>query len=124
MKNIESIWYKKGLLSFLLIPLSVVYCCVIKIRYLAYKLSVLKSHQLHVPVIIVGNISVGGTGKTPLVIYLTALLIENGYRPGIISRGYKGKSEEWPQLVEELSDPYLVGDEPVLLAKRCRCAVA
>ena len=76
------------------------------------------------PVIIVGNITVGGTGKTPLVIYLTNFLIQKGFRPGIISRGYKGKAKLWPQLVNELSDPHLVGDEPVLLAKRCQCALA
>jgi tetraacyldisaccharide 4'-kinase len=77
-----------------------------------------------VPVIIIGNISVGGTGKTPLVIWLVKCLQQAGYRPGIVSRGYRGKARHWPQQVRADSDPVMVGDEAVLLAQRCQCPVA
>ncbi len=73
--------------------------------------------------IIVGNITVGGSGKTPLVIRLVELLREAGYQPGIVSRGYQGGSRYWPRRVTADSDPREVGDEPVLLARRCRCPV-
>jgi tetraacyldisaccharide 4'-kinase len=76
-----------------------------------------------VPVIVVGNLTVGGTGKTPLVIWLAARLQERGYRPGIICRGYRGRAESWPQRVTAESDADLVGDEAVLLAQRTRCPV-
>jgi len=69
----------------------------------------------------VGNINIGGTGKTPLVVYLCSLLQRHGYQPGIISRGYKGNAKVWPQTVTGSSDPSLVGDECVLLANRTAC---
>jgi len=77
-----------------------------------------------VPVIVIGNISVGGTGKTPLVIFLAQWLKSQGYQPGIVSRGYGGKATHWPQEVTADSDPILVGDEPVLIAKRTSCPMA
>lgn len=70
------------------------------------------------PVVVVGNITVGGTGKTPLVIWLVEMLINLGYRPGVVSRGYRGNSNTWPRFVEWNSDPLEVGDEPVMLARR------
>lgn len=73
--------------------------------------------------IVVGNLTVGGSGKTPLVIRLIELLQEIGHRPGIISRGYKGQAKDWPRSVSPCSDPGEVGDEPVLLARRCGCPV-
>lgn len=94
-----------------------------RLRHLAYKRGILASHRLKIPVIIVGNIVVGGGGKTPLVIWLTEYLRGAGYRPGIISRGYKGKNSQWPQRVHKDSDPAIVGDEPVLLAQRTDCPV-
>jgi tetraacyldisaccharide-1-P 4'-kinase len=71
----------------------------------------------------VGNLSVGGAGKTPLVAHIALLLLRHGYRPGIISRGYKGAASQWPQTVTAASDPAQVGDEPVLLATLTRCVV-
>jgi len=75
-----------------------------------------RSNNVEAPVIVIGNITVGGTGKTPLVIKLAKLLKDAGYSPGIISRGYKGTAEEWPQRVIPSTPPHLVGDEPVLMA--------
>lgn len=80
--------------------------------------------RVRVPVLVVGNITVGGTGKTPLVIWLTRFLKDKGYSPGIISRGYGGQNNRRPQQVRADSNPSLVGDEPVLLAKRTACPVA
>ena len=75
------------------------------------------------PVIVVGNITVGGTGKTPLVIAITQYLKAQGYRPGVICRGYGGNASQWPQQVNMDSDPEMVGDEAVIIANRCRCPV-
>jgi tetraacyldisaccharide 4'-kinase len=76
-----------------------------------------------VPVIVVGNVSVGGTGKTPFVIWLAEELKQRGRRVGIVTRGYRGKGTEWPRTVAPDSDPEEVGDEPVLLARRTGCPV-
>jgi tetraacyldisaccharide 4'-kinase len=73
------------------------------------------------PVIVVGNIAVGGTGKTPFVIWLVARLREWGWHPGVVSRGYGGRARRWPQPVTRESDPALVGDEPVMIAQRTDC---
>jgi tetraacyldisaccharide 4'-kinase len=79
--------------------------------------------DFEVPVIVVGNLTVGGTGKTPLVIWLAARLGERGYRPGIVCSGYQGQATSWPQRVTADSDPDQVGDEAVLLARRAGCPV-
>jgi len=95
----------------------------VRIRRWAYRRGILKTYQAPVPVIIVGNLTVGGTGKTPAVIWLVNRLKQAGYHPGIISRGYGGQAKNWPQSVTASSDPRGVGDEPVLMAKRCACPV-
>ena len=120
----ERLWYKKHFLSLILLPISWFYYLYICIRSLAYKAGLLPKYSVDIPVIIVGNISVGGTGKTPLVIWLSNFLCQQGYRPGILSRGYGGKSGKWLQQVRPDSDPYFLGDEPVLLAQRTKCPVA
>jgi tetraacyldisaccharide 4'-kinase len=79
--------------------------------------------EFDVPVIVVGNVTVGGTGKTPLVIWLAERLRERGYRPGIVCRGYGGRAAVWPQRTTADSDALLVGDESVVLARRARCPV-
>ena len=89
-----------------------------------YQNNLLTSVKLQVPVIVVGNITVGGTGKTPLVIALTTLLKDMGYKVGLVSRGYGGKARNWPQQVRPDSDPVIVGDEPVLLARNCGVPMA
>jgi tetraacyldisaccharide 4'-kinase len=74
-------------------------------------------------VIIVGNITAGGTGKTPVVIWLVRELQRHGFRPGIVSRGYGGSQSGSPMRVDASSDPRIVGDEPVLLARRVNCPI-
>lgn len=81
------------------------------------------AQRLPVPVIIIGNISVGGTGKTPLIAALVEQLKARGLRPGLISRGYGGRARQWPQAVLASSDPAQLGDEPVMLAQRLDCPI-
>lgn len=121
---IENIWYTKQPLGLILLPLSWLYTLIIILRRLAYQSGLIAVNQIDAPVIIVGNISVGGTGKTPLVIWLAEYFKSKGLKPGIISRGYGGKFSGKTQQVRPDSNPLLVGDEPVLIAKRTNCPVA
>ena len=98
------IWYKDQFIGVWLSPLGFLFNDAVRFRRFLYRLGILKSHTLPVPVIIVGNITVGGTGKTPLIIWLAAFLKESGFKPGIISRGYGGQAESWPQWVTVDSD--------------------
>ena len=124
LRNLEYYWYNKGGITLLLLPFSWLFCAVAIVRRLLYRTGVLKVHHLSVPVIIVGNICVGGTGKTPLVTWLVELLRVQGYTPGIVSRGYGGGASHWPQQVRADSDPRMVGDEAVLLSRRTACPMA
>ena len=119
MKRLDEYWYQKNLVSLLLSPLSVIFCTLVWLRRKSYQVGLLKSAKLPVPVVIVGNITVGGSGKTPLIITLIQLLKQAGYSPGVISRGYGGTARTWPQQVRKDSDPRVVGDEPLLIATRC-----
>jgi len=93
------------------------------LRRQAYARGWLRVYRAPLPVIVVGNITVGGSGKTPLVIWLVETLRQAGLRAGVVSRGYGGRARQWPQAVEPHSDPVLVGDEPVLIAHRTACPV-
>ena len=122
--RLASLWYSRSPLVLLLLPLSWLFRLLVALRRLAFDAGVLPSHRLPVPVIVVGNITVGGTGKTPLVIWLVEHLRTLGYRPGVVSRGYGGQARNWPQQVRPDSDPAMVGDEAVLLARHCHCPMA
>ena len=124
MIHLERHWYAKSPLSHALLPLSWLYCTVATLRRIAYLLGLLRAKRMPVPVIVVGNLTVGGTGKTPLVTALVDALRAKGYLPGIVSRGYRGKARHWPQQVRPDSDPVIVGDEAVLLATRTGCPMA
>lgn len=119
----QEVWYGSHPLGILLIPLAWIYRFCVFLRKLLYMSGVLAVGELPVPVIVVGNLNVGGTGKTPLVLWLVEFLAEKGYRPGIVSRGYGGRKGKWPQQVRADSDPFSVGDEAVLLAMRGACPV-
>lgn len=121
---LQDAWYKEMYISSAFMPFSMLYDDVMRFRRFLYNKGVLKKTKLSVPVIIVGNITVGGTGKTPLIIWLARFLREEGFKPGIISRGYGGNSENWPILLDDKSTADLVGDEAVLMAKRTDCPVA
>lgn len=115
------IWQKKNFLAYLLWPLSFVYGIFISLRRKLYQMHFLKISYLSVPVIVVGNITIGGTGKTPVVIRLARFLKEKGWRPGIISRGYGGNTQHFPCLVHQNSNAREVGDEPLLIAQHTAC---
>lgn len=117
MAWLERHWQHTTLFGLLLYPLSVVFRAVVALRRLLYSSGALRAVRLPVPVIVVGNITVGGTGKTPVVLWLVNFLRERGRRPGIVSRGYGGKTAA-PAAVNAASDPAACGDEPVLLAQR------
>jgi tetraacyldisaccharide 4'-kinase len=120
----DKLWYGKSPGAIVLLPLSWLFRIIVLFRRLAYKTGIFKIHRLPVPVIVVGNITVGGTGKTPLVIYLANYLKEQGYKPGIISRGYGGQARTWPQQVRLDGDPTIVGDEAIMIARRSNCPMA
>jgi len=113
-------WASTTLWHILLIPLSWIFGGVVYFRARLYSTGWLKSVRLSVPVIVVGNINVGGTGKTPLVIWLATQLQQQGFKVGIISRGYGGSVKHVTEVFAD-SKPAQVGDEPVLIAKRTGC---
>lgn len=115
-------WYRLSPVSVLLFPLSLVFRAAVALRRLLFGLGILPSTRLDVPVIVVGNLTVGGTGKTPLILALVEALRARGMRPGILSRGYGGASAS-PRAVAAGDDPGQSGDEPVLLAERSGCPV-
>jgi tetraacyldisaccharide 4'-kinase len=122
MHWLEPHWQRITAVSAALYPFSLFFRSVAALRRAAYAASVLRSQRLRVPVIVVGNITVGGTGKTPLVLWLAALLSRHGMRPGIVSRGYGGNAKS-PRSVAPSSNPRDVADEPLLLAQRSGCPV-
>jgi tetraacyldisaccharide 4'-kinase len=120
---LSRIWYGNSPLRWGLWPISTVYRALARVRRVAYRRGWRPVVEAPVPVIVVGNVSVGGTGKTPFVIWLAEQLQQRGRRVGIVTRGYRGKGTEWPRIVAPDSDPGEVGDEPVLLARRTGCPV-
>ncbi|ADQ83848.1 tetraacyldisaccharide 4'-kinase [Methylovorus sp. MP688] len=121
---IQQQWTRTGVWHLLLIPLSWLFAALSSLRRLAYQYSLLPSFRLPVPVIVVGNISVGGTGKTPLVIWLVKQLQAAGFHPLIVSRGYAAYADVVDiRQVQPGSDPAIVGDEPLLMAQRTQVPV-
>ena len=119
---LERCWYAGAWPCFLLRPLSRLFARVVRLRRVLYRRGWLASQRLPVPVIVVGNLTVGGSGKTPLVIWLAQQLLDSGWNPGVVSRGYGGRADA-PRAVTPASDPARVGDEPVLIARRLACPV-
>ena len=122
-KWIHRVWYEGAGSYRLLLPLSGLFWLLIAIRRCLYQFGILGTHESPVPVIIVGNITAGGTGKTPVTIWLARELRARGFSPGIVSRGYGGSKASTSMRVDAASDPDVVGDEPVLIATRTGCPV-
>lgn len=122
MARLESHWDRITFLSVLLYPVSLVFRLAVSVRRGVYRAGIARPVRLPVPVIVVGNITVGGTGKTPLTLWLAAFLRSCGCTPGIVCRGYGG-TQPAPQRVLPDSDPLACGDEAVLLAQRSGCEV-
>jgi tetraacyldisaccharide 4'-kinase len=123
-QSIQHSWYQKPTwLNKVLLPLSYGYQLGIVLRRVMYRYGIKKITRFSVPVIVVGNITVGGTGKTPFVVWLAAFLKEQGFKPGIVSKGYGGKASQQPTAVTSTSNPFDVGDEAVVLARKTDCPV-
>lgn len=122
-QRVNRLWYGGSPLYRLLLPLSWLFRIVVAVRRWAYRVSILNSQGVGAPVIVVGNISAGGTGKTPVTLWLAQSLAKRGFHPAIISRGYGATPGERPRLVDAESEPATVGDEALLLAARSECPV-
>ncbi|MDO9597715.1 MAG: tetraacyldisaccharide 4'-kinase [Azoarcus sp.] len=116
-------WLQRKGLARLLFPLSLLFGALAALRRVLFSAGWLATVRLPVPVIVVGNIAVGGSGKTPTVEWLVSMLRSAGWSPGIVSRGYGG-TVDGVALVMAVSDPAQFGDEPVLLARLTGCPVA
>lgn len=120
---LHRIWYEGAASYRLLLPLTGLYWLLVVLRRYLYEFGILGSRRAVAPVIVVGNITTGGTGKTPVTLWLARELKARGFSPGIVSRGYGGSKSGSSMRVDVASDPAVVGDEPVLLAKRSGCPV-
>ena len=112
--TLESAWYGSGRTPWWTRPLALLYGAASAVRRALYRAGVLRSVRLGAPVIVIGNLSAGGTGKTPLTIALASALRQRGYCPGVVSRGYGGHQRE-PLLLDDAPDPARVGDEPCVI---------
>lgn len=125
MNWIDNIWYSPSWyhwpLIILLLPLTALFWLLSAVRRTLFRFGIKPSSDIPVPVIVVGNISVGGNGKTPLVVFLAKRLRQNGYHPGVISRGYGGKNASYPMTVEKNSVVELTGDEAILMRQHINC---
>jgi tetraacyldisaccharide 4'-kinase len=121
--RLNEIWYQGAPAPWWLTPLSAMYGAASRLRRFAYAKRLRRAQPLTRPVIVVGNVSVGGTGKTPLVCWLAIYLADQGFRPGVVTRGYGGSSRR-AQLVQGSDDANSVGDEALVLARRTRVPVA
>ena len=117
-------WYTRSKIAWLLLPFSLLFWLISQVRRSLFQLGILATYRAPKPVIIVGNLSVGGNGKTPVVVWLVEQLRQRGLKVGVISRGYGSRAESYPLLVSAQTDPKCGGDEPVLIAKRTGAAVA
>jgi len=109
--------------SILLMPVSLIFYMTASLRRLGYRLGILRSHKLPVTTVVVGNITLGGNGKTPIVIALYQLLQANGYQVGIITRGYKSGHEQSTQILSNGLTSAAVGDEANMMSEICRCPI-
>lgn len=123
MKRLDHYWYSRNVVAWLLLPLAALYCGLVYLRRRLYAIGIFRQVKVSLPVIIVGNITVGGTGKTPFLIYLCQYLKSAGYKPGVISRGYGGQAKRYPLCVTKDVTVQQTGDEPFMIAQRTDCPV-
>ena len=117
-------WQRQAIWLWLLLPISWLYGLITMLRRQAYKIGLLASYRAPIPIMVIGNISVGGSGKTPLIIALVNELQSRGVKVGVISRGYGGDTSQMPALVNIDSLPNIVGDEPCLIVSMTGAAMA
>lgn len=123
LPSLQQAWYGGAAWPKLLSPFSRLFGWLAARRRAAFREGRRSVYRAPLPVIVVGNITLGGTGKTPLVMELITLLQSNGYRPGVVSRGYGSRAPSYPFVVGPDSAPSQSGDEALLIARRCRCPV-
>jgi tetraacyldisaccharide 4'-kinase len=111
-------WYGRGRLLLPLWPLSWLFGYLVQRRRQQFLTAAKAVYRAPVPVIVVGNITLGGTGKTPLVIWLVQQLQQQGWRPAIVSRGYRGQAPHYPWLIQATDSAAITGDEPLMMARR------
>lgn len=121
MSWLEERWYQQRPAPFWLRPLELLYRAVVLKKRSDYLSGQKESYKAAVPVIIVGNITVGGTGKTPVVLWLLECLKAAGFKPGVVSRGYGAKAPCYPFVVTQDTLPSEGGDEPCMLVRRSGC---
>ncbi len=122
MKSLQHYWYQKNYFIWLLLPVSWLYCLIATFRRKLYQFNLKKSYASSVPVVIIGNITTGGSGKTPMLISLCESIKKWGYSPGVVSRGYGGSYTGVHQV--SVNDPAaLVGDEPLMIHQRSKVPV-
>jgi tetraacyldisaccharide 4'-kinase len=117
-ERLQALWYRQSSPPWWLWLLSLPFALTVRLRRAAYAAGILRSHHVGRPVIVVGNLSVGGTGKTPLVIWLLEQLHQQGFKAGVVMRGYGGGSSHTVQSVTAGGDAARAGDEAVLIAAR------
>lgn len=115
MSRIERAWRSRGVLACMLWPVSMMYRLLMALRRKAYSSGGIEVSNSPLPVIVVGNLSVGGTGKTPLCAHLVGVFQQAGWRPGVVSRGYGGARHTQPHRIQTTDTPDHVGDEPLML---------
>jgi tetraacyldisaccharide 4'-kinase len=120
-KTLEEAWFKQSPWLVFFIPLSWLYAVIVILRRKCYDWGIFKRYAFETPVIVVGNILVGGTGKTPFVIALVEYLQNKGLKIGVVSRGYKAKCQQFPHKITERDEAAFVGDEPCLIHQKTNC---
>lgn len=127
MKFIENIWYPKNtcfyILAYILQPFSLIFFIISSLRRYYYLKFSKKTYAPGVPVIVIGGITVGGSGKTPLCIEMVKYYSQKNYKVGVLSRGYKGQIKDFPYEVGLQSNAKDCGDEPLLIKRQCNCPV-
>ena len=121
-EGLTQVWTGRGPLAWLLLPVGLLFFVLVGLRRWAYRVGLLKSERLPMPVVVVGNLVAGGAGKTPLTLWLAQRLTAAGWHPGIVSRGY-GRTSRGVVKVSSGETALGVGDEPLLLARRTQCPV-
>ena len=116
--GLEAAWYRGDRWLWLLRPLEWLFRLLAALRRRLYRSGIISSYRAPLPIVVVGNITVGGTGKTPVVIALVEALQAKGLRPGVVSRGYGATNADFPHRLSESSDARQSGDEPLLIYRR------
>jgi len=118
--TIENIWYSKSKLKWLLWPLHLIFYFIVWFKRFLYQSNVISSQIFSKPVIVVGNLTIGGTGKTPFISQLTKICFDKGIKVGIVSRGYHAKTTKFPHQVSDIDDALSVGDEAYMQFKKLK----